>query len=144
METHISLRPSLSAAVALLESASLPTGDLTAEHCEHFFFSGSADNPTGMVGLELYGNVALLRSLVVAPGRRGGGEGSTLLEHAERYAHANGVRTLYLLTTTAEHFFARRGYCHAPRGSAPGAIRATREFSALCPTSSAFMARGLP
>ena len=144
METNISVRPPLSTAVALLRSASLPTSDLTAEHCEHFFFSGSADNPAGMVGLELYGTVALLRSLVVAPDRRGAGEGSALLEHAERHAQANGVRTLYLLTTTAEHFFARHGYRNAARDSAPGAIRATREFSALCPATSAFMMRDLP
>ena len=144
METNISVRPPLSAAVALLRSASLPTSDLTAEHCEHFFFSGPADDPAGMVGLELYGNVALLRSLVVAPDRRGTGEGSALLEHAERHAHANGVRALYLLTTTAERFFARHGYRHAPRDSAPGAIRATREFSGLCPATSAFMMRELP
>jgi len=144
METNISARPPLATALALLEAASLPTGDLTAEHCEHFFFSGSTDNPTGMVGLELYGNVALLRSLVVAADRRGTGEGSALLEHAEQHAQANGVRRLYLLTTTAEQFFARHGYRHAPRDSAPDAIRATREFSGICPASSAFMMRDLP
>jgi len=143
MEIPISIRPAFSAAVALLESASLPTADLTAEHCEHFFFSGSPENPTGMVGLELYGEVALLRSLVVAPGRRGTGEGSALLGHAQQYALANGVRTLYLLTTTAERFFARRGYRHAPRDSAPDAIRATREYSGLCPATSTFMVREL-
>jgi amino-acid N-acetyltransferase len=143
MKMNISVRPSLSAAVALLDSASLPTGDLTAEHCEHFFFSGPASHPTGMIGLELYGDVALLRSLVVASDRRGTGEGSALLEHAEQHALANGVRILYLLTTTAERFFAMRGYGHASRDSAPGAIRATREFSSICPASSAFMMREL-
>ena len=140
---NISARPPLSAAVAMLQSARLPTEDLTAEHCERFFFSGPAAAPTGIVGLEVYGDVALLRSLVVAPGRRGSGEGSALLKHAEQQARACGVRTLYLLTTTAEKFFAKHGYDHALRDAAPAAIRATREFAGICPASSAFMKREL-
>ena len=140
---NISSRPSLSTTLALLHSAGLPTVDLTTEHCEHFFFSGPAHDPSGIVGLELYGDVALLRSLVVMPAKRGTGEGSVLLRHAEEHARVNGVRTLYLLTTTAERFFARHGYSHATRDSAPDVIRATREFSGICPASSAFMKREL-
>jgi amino-acid N-acetyltransferase len=145
MASHLTIesRPSLSAAIQLLDAAQLPTEDLTAAHCEHFFFAGSPTEPTGLVGLELFGNVALLRSLVVAPDRRGTGEGSALLRHAEDHARAQGVGTLYLLTTTAESFFARHGYQRAPRGSAPAAIRATREFAGICPASSAFMMRQL-
>lgn len=139
----ISAKPPLSGAVALLASAGLPTADLTAAHCEHFFFTGPADSPTGLVGLELLGDVALLRSLVVAPPRRGQGDGLALLSHAEEYAHAHGVRAVYLLTTTAEDFFARHGYRRADRESAPEAIRTTREFAGICPASSAFMYHAL-
>jgi amino-acid N-acetyltransferase len=135
--------PSLDTAVKLLAAARLPTVDLTAAHCEHFFISESSGTPTGLVGLELFGDVALLRSLVVAPGRRGKGEGAALLKHAEDHARASGVRSVYLLTTTAEAFFAKRGYRPELRESAPAAIRATREFAGLCPASSAFMTREL-
>ena len=137
----ISSRPSMDAALRLLTAAQLPTEDLTAAHCEHFFFAGSPTEPTGLVGLELFGNVALLRSLVVTPDRRGTGEGVALLRHAEDHARAEGVRTLYLLTTTAESFFVKHGYQRAARESAPSAIRATREFAGICPASSAFMMR---
>ena len=145
METQVRItsRPSLEAAVKLLAAAHLPTEDLTAAHCDHFFFSGSGAAPTGLVGLELFGDVALLRSLVVAPERRGSGEGEALLKHAEDQARAQGVRALYLLTTTAEPFFAKQGYQRASRESAPAAIRATREFAGICPASSAFMMRQL-
>ena len=136
-QTAIKSRPSLGAVVQLLAAAQLPTEDLTAAHCEHFFFTGSPTEPTGLVGLELLGDVALLRSLVVAADRRGTGEGAALLKHAE------GVRTLYLLTTTAESFFAKHGYQRAARESAPAAIRGTREFAGICPASSAFMMRRL-
>jgi GNAT superfamily N-acetyltransferase len=82
----IGSRPNLGAAVQLLAAAQLPTEDLTAAHCEHFFLAGSPTEPTGLVGLELFGNVALLRSLVVARDRRGTGEGAALLRHAEDHA----------------------------------------------------------
>ena len=139
----ISQRPSLASTVALLADAQLPTEDLTEAHCDHFFFAGPASQPTGLVGLELFGDVALLRSLVVSAGRRRQGEGIALLAHAEHYARAHGVRQLYLLTTTAAAFFAKRGYVRATRESAPPAIRATREFAGICPASSAFMVRQL-
>jgi amino-acid N-acetyltransferase len=139
----ITARPPLSVAVALLSAARLPTEDLTERHCEHFFFMGSSDTPEGMVGLELFGEAALLRSLVVADERRGSGTGSALLAHAEQYARAKGVEQLYLLTTTAELFFSNRGYTRAPRDTAPGSIRTTREFSGICPASSAFMVKQL-
>jgi amino-acid N-acetyltransferase len=139
----ISARPPLAGAVALLASARLPTEDLTADHCEHFFFTGPGEAPAGLVGLELLGEVALLRSLVVSAPRRGQGDGLALLNHAETHARLQGVRTLYLLTTTAEEFFARHGYRRADRESAPTAIRGTREFAGICPVSSAFMCRSL-
>lgn len=136
-------RPSRAGAEALLTAASLPASDLTDEHMEHFFFCGAEDAPTALVGIELRGASALLRSLVVRPDLRSTGLGKALVEHAEAHARAHGVRSLYLLTTTAAAFFERRGYVAAPRESAPTEIRATREFSDLCPASSAFMVKQL-
>lgn len=141
--TQVSPGPDLAAVVGLLADAGLPTEDLTEDHCEHFFYTGPAATPEGLVGLELFGEVGLLRSLVVSDTRRGQGAGSRLLAHAEFHARARGVRWLYLLTTTAEMFFAGRGYEHAARDTAPAAIRATREFSGMCPASSAFMFKQL-
>ncbi|MBC8024435.1 MAG: GNAT family N-acetyltransferase [Steroidobacteraceae bacterium] len=142
-DSAISRVPPLSAATQLLAAAGLPTNDLTEPHCQHFFYLGPATAPTGLVGLEIYGDVALLRSLVVAPAERSAGAGSTLVRHAEEQARANGVRRLYLLTTTAEAFFSRRGYQTASREDAPVAIRTTREFAGICPASSAFMSKPL-
>jgi amino-acid N-acetyltransferase len=136
-------RPSLAAAKALLEGANLPTADLTDQHCEHFFYCGPAATPDGIVGLELLGDVALLRSLVVGRGARSSGLGTALVQFAENHARSQGARTVYLLTTAAEGFFTRRGYASATRDSAPSAIRATREFAGLCPASSAFLSKQL-
>jgi amino-acid N-acetyltransferase len=136
-------QPSLGAAKALLATAQLPTADLTEAHCQHFFYWGPASAPAGLVGLELFGDDALLRSLVVGPDARSSGIGSALVHFAESHAREQGVRALYLLTTTAEPFFHRLGYSNVPRDAAPPAIKTTREFAGICPASSAFMFKQL-
>lgn len=139
----IHARPTMQAAVLLLEAADLPVSDLTPAHMEHFFFCGPQQSPVGLVGLEFCGPDALLRSLVVAPVSRGAGLGKALTRHAERHARSRGARAVYLLTTTAEAFFRRNGYAAADRATAPAAIRATREFADICPASSAFLFKEL-
>ena len=99
--------------------------------------------PDGIVGIELLGEVGLLRSLVVRDGSRGSGMGSELVRRIEAYAQSRGVRDVYLLTTTAQNFFEPLGYRLAVREQAPAAIRSTREFSGICPASSAFMIKRL-
>jgi amino-acid N-acetyltransferase len=136
-------RPPLSTAVALLHAQGLPVSDITDEHLEHFFFVGSDSSPTGLVGLELYGTDALLRSLVVAEKARSKGLGSALMDHAEQYAASKSVRSIYLLTATAAAFFKRLGYERIERSNAPPFIERTREFAGLCPVSSAFMLKSL-
>lgn len=128
---------------ALLADCGLPLSDLAPERLEHFFGCGDARTPEGVVGLEIYGAFALLRSLAVAASRRGNGCGKALVAEAERHARSRGVKAIYLLTTTAERFFERLGYRRAERANAPEAIRRTREFSELCPASSAFMVKEL-
>lgn len=135
--------PSLAGAVALLQKASLPVADLGEAHLDHFFYCGSAAEPDGLIGLELYEQHALLRSLVVAPTSQSRGMGGVLLQHAESYARAAGVQSIFLLTTTAESFFRQRGYVTTDRANAPAPIRATREFADICPASSAFMVKRL-
>ena len=129
--------------IRLLESAELPTTDLTEEHMKDFFYAGPATAPVGIVGLQFYGADALVRSLVVIKAHRTQGLGRRLVEHAERHAREGGASTVYLLTTTAESFFRSRGYTVTPRDSAPPAIRSTPEFAGLCPASSAFMSKRL-
>jgi amino-acid N-acetyltransferase len=136
-------RPPQLSVVALLEAEGLPASDLTETHLEHFFFIGSDGAPSALVGLEIYGEAALLRSLVVSAAARTQGLGSALVLHAEEYAVAHRVRSLYLLTTTAEAYFEHRGYRRIDRSRAPPSIQSTREFASLCPASSAFMIKRL-
>ena len=131
--------PPAEAAKALLAAAGLPTADLAAEHFAHFIAAGPAHAPEALIGLQPYGDVALLRSLVVSPAARGTGYGSALVAEIEAYAQQLGVRELYLLTNSAEAFFSRRGYSSLDRANVPEAIRQTAEFSSLCPASAVCM-----
>lgn len=140
---NIGRRPHREAAIKLLADAQLPTADVTDDLLDNFFFAGSSNDPVGIVGLELEPPYALLRSLVVDASSRSSGLGSELFSTAEQHARAMGVRTIYLLTTTAESFFAKRGFRHASRNEAPAFIRLSAEFSGLCPASAAFMAKQL-
>lgn len=136
-------RPEEADVKRLLAESGLPTADITAEHLLHFFGCGPKGELQGVVGLEIYGTVALLRSLAVTAGKQRTGIGTELVGHAESYARENGIESLYLLTSAAEAFFLRRGYSRIPRENAPGAIEATGEFSGLCPASSTFMVKHL-
>jgi len=136
-------QPSESEVRRLLSEANLPTADLTPGHFEHFFGCGARQAPKGVVGLECHGAEALLRSLVVDAAARGHGCGKALVAAAERYARERGVKRIYLLTTTAAKFFERLGYTVAAREEAPECIRATSEFSGICPSGSVFMAKDL-
>jgi amino-acid N-acetyltransferase len=125
------------AIAALLRAAELPHEDF-APHVAHFLVArGLTGSPqggavVGAVGAEVGGADALLRSLVVAPSQRGAGLGGRLVDELERAAGAWGVRRWWLLTTTAEKFFAVRGFRVAARSEAPAAIQHTRQFSGGC------------
>ncbi|MGB6356936.1 MAG: arsenic resistance N-acetyltransferase ArsN2, partial [Steroidobacteraceae bacterium] len=129
----IAVGPAPASARGLLAAANLPSSDLTDEQLTKFFYCGPAAAPSALIGLEIYGADALLRSLVVDPSVRSAGLGSALVAHVETHAAKHDVGTLYLLTTTAEAFFARRGYGRIDRSAAPAAIRSTKEFAGLCP-----------
>jgi len=127
----------------LLAAAQLPLDDLTPRHLEHFFACGSAQAPLGVGGVELFEADALLRSLAIDEHARGQGCGRALVAALERHAHERGARRVYLLTTTAARFFEGLGYRVIAREEAPARIRATPEYSELCPSSAAFMVKDL-
>ncbi|PSQ23927.1 GNAT family N-acetyltransferase [Halobacteriales archaeon QS_8_65_32] len=128
-------------AMELLDDAGLPT-DVDREGV--ILFVGRVDGrPVGICGLEVRGPHALVRSVVVEPGRRGDGRGTALIEELCDRARERGVRELYLLTENAAGFFEKGGFERAEREAAPEAIRETREFAAVCPASAACLSRAL-
>jgi amino-acid N-acetyltransferase len=127
----------------LLTQSGLPVEDIVPECQVQFLVAEHEGAMAGCIGVELTGGHALIRSLAVTAAHRGVGIGDRLLEAAESLCRQRGVRDAFLLTLTAEPFFARRGYRRAERTLAPNGIAATTEFTSLCPVSSAFMTKRL-
>lgn len=132
--------PALTSALA---EAGLPTDDLHEPGRRFFRFSDRA-GLIGFIGWERAGDVALLRSLVVLPARRGQGWGRAMLGWAMLQLAEGGVTDAYLLTTGIERLAARLGFATIGRSSAPPAVRASRQFKSLCPSSAILMHRRLP
>lgn len=128
---------------ALLTEAQLPVSDLSSSLSLSLLGMRESGRLVGVVGIEVYGAVGMLRSLAVASARRNTRLGVSLVSNAEALAAERGVKTLYLLTSTAAEFFARLGYEAIPRSEAPAAIAATAQFSDLCPASSTLMRKVL-
>jgi N-acetylglutamate synthase-like GNAT family acetyltransferase len=126
----------------LLERHALPTADLGAAR-PWFVVARDGAALLGAGGLEVHGATGLLRSIVVADGRRGSGLGRALVESVEAAARERGLRELVLLTETAHDFFARLGYADIDRADAPEAVRESAEFKALCPQSARCMLKRL-
>jgi amino-acid N-acetyltransferase len=128
---------------ALLAASDLPTSDLTPALLEDFLVQRQGSSVVAVGGLEWAGGDVLLRSVAVARTVRGGGAGKAMVAALEHRARQRGAKVIYLLTNTADRYFAALGYRHVAREIAPGGIRQTAQFAGLCPASSAFMAKVL-
>jgi amino-acid N-acetyltransferase len=131
----------LTAVLALLQAAGLPTADLTSVTCLHLWVLEAEDSLVGVVGMERFGARALLRSLAVAPSYRQRGMGHQLVARLESEARADDVEQLVLLTETAERFFRAIGYEVIDRRRVPEEIRQSAEFRSLCPASAVCMSK---
>jgi len=127
----------------LLAACGLPYEDIAPLHLQHFLVLRDGPRLAGVIGLEVLGKCALLRSLAVPASQRGKGIGSQLTRQVETYALSQQIETLYLLTTTAEGFFAGRGYRRAEREAVPAPIQETAEFRSLCPSTAVCMVKHL-
>ncbi len=131
----------LRGALDLLGRAELTDQDV-AERWGHYFVVREDDGRVvGVAGLEIHGEDGLLRSVAVDADYRGQGLAASLVEAALERAKRVQLRSVYLLTTTARDYFARRGFVDCPREEAPAAIRGSWEFRVGCPSNAAFMRR---
>ncbi len=131
----------LRGALDLLGRSELTEQDV-AERWGHYFVVREDDGRVvGVAGLEIHGEDGLLRSVAVDAEYRGQGLATALVEAAMERAKRVQLRAVYLLTTTARDYFARRGFADCPRAMAPEAIRGSWEFRTGCPSTAAFMTR---
>ena len=145
--THADIRPAHSgdfdAVSSLLRGAGLPVEDLAGERMADFLVASSGGSLAGVIGLEAFPRVGLLRSLVVVPDNRAAGIGRLLVAALEAHARRRGLQELWLLSIDADRYFQALGYVATPRDAAPQAIRDTAEFSLLCPGTATLMYKTL-
>jgi N-acetylglutamate synthase-like GNAT family acetyltransferase len=130
----------LPAVERLLTESGLPL-DGVREAFDTFVVAEAASELIGVAGLEVCCNDALLRSVAVRPEWRSHGVGRALVTRAIADAEARGLRSLYLLTTTAERYFPSFGFHTIQRDQVPAEIRETAEFRDACPASATVMCR---
>lgn len=129
---------------AMLAEAGLPTDDL-AEPGRRFFRFSEGGRTIGFIGWETEdGTHALLRSTVVAPARRGHGDGSQIIRWALTRLAELGFTDSWILTTTIDALAQRLGFTRADRAQAPEPIRRSRQFAQLCPSTAVLLHRRLP
>ena len=109
----------------ILADSDLPYQDISSSQLRHFLIvkDGSGSTLAGVVGLEL--------------------RDDQLVNKIEEYARSQNITALYLLTLTAEDFFAARKYQKTDRESAPPALQETAEFKSLCPETAVCMKKHL-
>ena len=147
--TAATIRPATaadaSAVEALLTGSNLPlNGVREALGC--FVVAHDDGRLVGVAGIEecgVRGEHALLRSVAVDPAWRSRGLGRALVSRAIALAESRGVNALYLLTTTAEHYFPSFGFTTTSREAVPDDVRSTAEFQGACPASATVMVRRL-
>jgi N-acetylglutamate synthase-like GNAT family acetyltransferase len=147
VKDSLSLRPANAGdwpgIAALLIEHGLPIAG-AREHLGTFLVAERDGTLVGCAGAEVYGDVALLRSVAVAPGQQRQGIGHALVAAMLREAQRRGIGSLHLLTVTAPEYFAQFGFKRGSLDKAPAVLHASAELQGACPACAAFMSLQLP
>ncbi|HJW32666.1 MAG TPA: GNAT family N-acetyltransferase [Holophagaceae bacterium] len=124
----------LPAVEALLAAAGLPADGLDRTSG---WVTETEGGVVGHVALEPAPDAGVIRSLVVAPILRGGGQGRELLDAAEAAVDRGPI---VLKTDTITEWVLRRGYRPVTLGEVPPGVRTTTQFEgALCSGTPVFL-----
>ncbi len=96
----------------MLRANKLPLEGAQA-HLDTYLLAVSNGEIVGCAGAEVYGHIALLRSVAVAPGLHRQGIGKLLLDRLIHEAQRRDIVRLYLLSVTAPEYFAQFGFKRA-------------------------------
>jgi amino-acid N-acetyltransferase len=110
-------------------------------HLSHFVVAVEEGVVVGTAGCEIHGGAGLFRSFAVDPHHRRGGIGTQLYRLVLAHASLKGVREGYLLTDTAEGFFAKLGFQRIERQAVPMVIQETEQFRTECSETAVCMGK---
>jgi len=123
---------------SILVENELPTAGID-EHWLTFLVARDGDRIIGCGGAEAYQMAALIRSIAVLPEYRKRGVGRRLVRQLLDRLASRGLREFYLLTTTAEPYFRKRGFQKIDRDEVHPQLLASREFQDACPSTAVCM-----
>ena len=123
---------------ALLVASELPTAGVD-EHWKTFIVARDGEKLVACGGAEAYQFAALIRSIAVKPQYRSHGIGRRLVRQLLDRLASRGLREFYLLTTTAEEYFKKRGFKPIDRDEVHPQLLSSREFQDACPSTAVCM-----
>jgi amino-acid N-acetyltransferase len=126
----------------LLQENKLPVDDVD-KNLSHFFVATIKHRIVGAIGLEKYGDYALLRSMATSSLYRNQGIASKLVSDLFRYAQSIGLKEVYLLTETARDYFEKKSFQIVQRSEVPAVLQQSAEFSHVCPASAIAMKKSI-
>jgi amino-acid N-acetyltransferase len=142
MDSEITIRPAaagdLDGIRQLLISNDLPTAGVD-EHWKTFIIAVDGDRMVACGGAEAYQFAALIRSVAVHPEYRSRGLGRRIVRQLLDRLASRGLREFYLLTTTAEEYFRKRGFKTIDRDEVHPQLLSSRELQDACPASAVCM-----
>lgn len=127
----------------MLAKAKLPIVGVR-RHIAHFRLGKREGKIVALGGLEVYGEQALLRSIVVETAQRNQAYGKELVQDLCQIAQQTGIRDLYLKTVGAKAFFDRLGFEVLAYDQVPASLKQSSQFRGSCPASATVMHRALP
>jgi amino-acid N-acetyltransferase len=122
----------------LLVASDLPTAGVD-EHWRTFIVARDGDRIVACGGAEAYQFAALIRSIAVEPAYRSHGLGRRIVRQMLDRLASRGLREFYLLTTTAEAYFKKRGFKTIDRDEVHPQLLSSREFQDACPSTATCM-----
>ncbi|GCF07510.1 hypothetical protein KDI_10740 [Dictyobacter arantiisoli] len=128
----------LPAVLSLLSACSLPAEGADAV-IPTMLVAREGKRLIGCAGLEVYGMVALLRSVALYPAYRDQQLGQHLVQAMLAHAKQLGLLEVYLLTETASNYFPRFGFRMINRAAVAPAIQLSVEWTRACPVSAQAM-----
>jgi amino-acid N-acetyltransferase len=128
----------LDAIKQLLTDNQLPTAGVD-EHWKTFIVARDAGVVVACGGSEAHEFAALLRSVAVHPNYRSLGIGRKIVRQLLDRLASRGIREFYLLTTTAQEYFRKRGFKVIDRDEVHPQLLGSAEFQGACPSSAVCM-----
>jgi DNA-binding MarR family transcriptional regulator/N-acetylglutamate synthase-like GNAT family acetyltransferase len=108
-------------------------------HLSNFVVATENGRVVGALGLEVYGDVGLLRSLVVASNMRGRSIAKRLIKHMILRSREKQLGALYLLAGKTDALFERHGFEKMPRADMPTKLYVSMELQGPSSTASTGM-----